>query len=90
MSDVNARVLQAEAINSHNTFQNPVAVAPQLWNEVQLITGKASIALPPMSVMQICLFEPFEPAIACQLEGGGLSPADTFIPARNTPNAVGE
>jgi alpha-N-arabinofuranosidase len=48
---VSGRVLSAPAINSHNTFDAPNAVEPQIFNGATLADGKLSVELPAKSVV---------------------------------------
>ena len=46
-----ARVLTAEAMNAHNTFEKPDAVKPSVFSAVSIEKGKLITTLPPMSVV---------------------------------------
>lgn len=48
---VGARVLTAEAMNAHNTFEKPDAVKPSVFSAVSIEKGKLITTLPPMSVV---------------------------------------
>lgn len=47
---VSGRVLTAEAINSHNTFDRPDAVRPKSMADVKLVGKTIGVTLPPKSV----------------------------------------
>ena len=53
VSNISAKVLSVQTMNAHNTFQNPVAVAPRALAEKRLMDGKVLITLPPMSLVQL-------------------------------------
>ncbi len=48
---VSARVLTAEAMNAHNTFEHPDAVKPAAFSAVSIEDGTLETTLPPMSVV---------------------------------------
>ena len=54
-SGVTGRILTAEAINAHNTFEHPDVVQPAPFAGAQLAGESLSIALPPRSVVVLAL-----------------------------------
>ena len=54
-SGVTGRILTAEAINAHNTFEHPDVVQPAPFGGAQLAGESLSIALPPRSVVVLAL-----------------------------------
>ncbi len=44
-------ILTAEALQDHNTFENPNAVEPSEFKEFELKNGKITLTLPPFSVV---------------------------------------
>jgi len=50
-----ATLLTGEAMNSHNTFDNPGNVVPVDYNKARFKDGKLSVELPPMSVILVSL-----------------------------------
>jgi alpha-N-arabinofuranosidase len=50
-SSVTGRVLTAEAINAHNTFEQPGLVKPAAFDGATLSGATLSIALPAKSVV---------------------------------------
>ena len=53
VSRVSGRVLTADVMNAHNTFDAPDAVAPADFSGARLDQGMLTIALPPMSVVAL-------------------------------------
>ena len=51
LSSVTGRVMTADAINAHNTFQEPDAVCPVPFEDARLKDDKLSARLPPRSVL---------------------------------------
>lgn len=56
VQNVQARVLTAQAINAHNTFDDPDAVAPTAFEDVSLDNSVLKAVLPPKSVVTIELW----------------------------------
>jgi alpha-L-arabinofuranosidase len=52
-SQVSGRVLQAAAMNSHNTFEQPEAVKPAAFHGAAIAGGDLSLTLPKMSVVAL-------------------------------------
>jgi alpha-N-arabinofuranosidase len=50
-STVQGRVLQAGAMNAHNTFEQPNVVTPQPFSGARLTADGLEILLPQMSVV---------------------------------------
>ncbi len=48
---VHGRVLQASAMNAHNTFENPNQVKPSSFNDARICEDGLEIVLPQMSVV---------------------------------------
>jgi alpha-N-arabinofuranosidase len=48
---VQGRVLQADAMNAHNTFENPERVRPQAFHGASLSGETLEIVMPKMSVV---------------------------------------
>lgn len=53
MAGVSGRILAAEAMNAHNTFEAPETVAPQSFDGATLDGGTLTVELPPMSVVAL-------------------------------------
>jgi alpha-N-arabinofuranosidase len=49
------RIITAERMNAHNTFDNPDAVGVKAFNGIAAAGGCLTVALPPMSVVTIAL-----------------------------------
>jgi alpha-N-arabinofuranosidase len=49
--EVTGRILTADAMNAHNTFEQPDAVKPAEFSEVEINDGKISAAIPSKSVV---------------------------------------
>lgn len=52
---VTGRLLTADAINSHNTFEQVKKVAPTSFTDVDMKDGKLIVHLPPKSVVQLAV-----------------------------------
>ena len=52
---VSGRVLTAEAMNAHNTFENPQAVRPTVFNDIQLAGDGFTATLPAKSIVVLQL-----------------------------------
>jgi alpha-N-arabinofuranosidase len=50
-SACDARVLTGDAMNSHNTFDDPDTVKPEAFDGVRLASGSAMVSMPPRSVI---------------------------------------
>jgi alpha-N-arabinofuranosidase len=48
-----ARILTADAMDSHNTFEAPHTVAPRRFDELDVAGGALRFELPPMSIVMI-------------------------------------
>jgi len=51
VSEFEGEILQSNAIQDHNDFENPEVVLPQSLNKVKVKKGIASLTLPPFSVV---------------------------------------
>ena len=51
VSEFEGEILQSNAIQDHNNFENPEVVLPQSLNKVKVKKGIASLTLPPFSVV---------------------------------------
>jgi len=49
--EITGRVLTADAINAHNTFEEPERVVPTQFDEHRLEQGGLTVKLPPKSVV---------------------------------------
>lgn len=54
-AQVSGRILTAEAMNAHNTFDEPNAVSPQAFDAVESKDGKWVVTLPPKSLVLLTL-----------------------------------
>jgi alpha-N-arabinofuranosidase len=54
-STVSGRILTAETINAHNTFENPDAVKPGSFDDAQLTDTTLTTTLPPKSIVVLKL-----------------------------------
>ncbi len=54
-SSVSGRILTAEAITSHNTFERPNTVAPTTFNGARLNGEQLTITMPPKSIVVLTL-----------------------------------
>ncbi|MBN2472794.1 MAG: alpha-N-arabinofuranosidase, partial [Anaerolineae bacterium] len=54
-SAVSGRVLTADAMTAHNTFDQPDAIRPQPFEGARLVDGGLEIALPAMSVVALTI-----------------------------------
>lgn len=54
-SDVSGRVLTADTMNSHNTFEDPEKVKPAEFTGYEAAESTLSIELPPMSVVALTI-----------------------------------
>lgn len=52
-SEVKGRVLQADVMNAHNTFEQPEVVTPQPFNGAMLTADGLDVRLPKMSVVAL-------------------------------------
>ncbi len=56
VSGVEGRILTADAINAHNTFEEPAAVAPEAFHGALLRGGILTIDLPAKSLVVLEVF----------------------------------
>lgn len=54
-SKVTGSILTASAMNAHNTFENPMAVKPEVFNGATLDNDELNILLPPMSIVVLTI-----------------------------------
>ena len=54
-NQVSARILTADALDTHNTFENPEAIKPEAFNGLSLRGSKLTGTIPAKSVMVITL-----------------------------------
>ncbi len=54
-ASVSGRILTAGAMTAHNTFEQPDAVRPVPFHGAQIVDGRLSIDLPPMSVVALTI-----------------------------------
>jgi len=52
-TQVSGRILTAEAMNAHNTFEHPDTVAPVPFDGARLEDARLTITLPPMSIVAL-------------------------------------
>jgi len=50
-ASVSGRILTADAMNAHNTFEQPNAVAPTAFDGARLDGDRLTITLPPKSIV---------------------------------------
>ena len=55
LNDVKARVLTADKLNAHNSFDNPENIKPEELEVVELNNNKLNITLPAASVTLVTL-----------------------------------
>ena len=55
LSSAPGRVLTASAINALNTFEQPTAVKPAIFNGSQIASGNLTVVLPPKSIVMLDL-----------------------------------
>jgi len=51
VSSVSGRILTADQMTAHNTFENPEVVAPAPFEGANIVEGRLKIDLPPMSLV---------------------------------------
>lgn len=51
ISKVSGRILTANTVNDHNTFENPNVVKPQSFEGAKIVNGKLNIKLPSKSIV---------------------------------------
>ena len=51
VKSISGKILAAKEINSHNTFDNPMEVVPEDFNEARINQGNLEMTLPPKSVV---------------------------------------
>ncbi|MFS0636249.1 alpha-N-arabinofuranosidase [Mesobacillus foraminis] len=54
-ANVTGRILTADSMNAHNTFEEPENVKPVAFEQVSVNENKLSITLPPMSVVVLAI-----------------------------------
>lgn len=52
---VEGQILQAETMDAHNTFEAPMNIGPQPFNDIQLDREQLSLTLPAMSILTLTL-----------------------------------
>jgi alpha-N-arabinofuranosidase len=52
---VTGRILHAEKLQNHNTFEDPNKIKPQIFSETKLIGSNLDLKMPPFSVMVLTL-----------------------------------
>jgi alpha-N-arabinofuranosidase len=53
--NVTGRVLTAESMNVHNTFESPETIQPTQFDQFSTSNGSLTISLPAMSVVALTL-----------------------------------
>lgn len=51
IKQVKGEILQAEELDAHNTFEQPEAVSPSLFDGAEIKDGKLTLTIPPFSVI---------------------------------------
>jgi alpha-N-arabinofuranosidase len=54
-ANVSGRILSADSMNAHNTFEEPDNVKPESFEQVEVNGSKLSVKLPPMSVVVLAI-----------------------------------
>lgn len=54
-ANVSGRILAADTMNAHNTFEEPENVKPVAFDQVDVTENKMSVKLPPMSVVVLAI-----------------------------------
>jgi len=55
VTDIGGSILTGESMDSHNTFDNPEAVRPQLFENFEKADGNIAFTLPPRSVVTLMM-----------------------------------
>ena len=55
VSGISGRILTAETMNAHNTFEQPNAVRPMTFNGARLSGETLTVQLPPKSLVVLTL-----------------------------------
>jgi len=50
---VSGRALSGDAMDAHNTFENPTRVQPQAFNGARLENGALTVWMPPASIVML-------------------------------------
>ncbi len=53
--DISAKIISAESLNAHNTFDNPEVVTIQPYNRIKIADNQLNIELPAASVLLVSL-----------------------------------
>ena len=53
MNKITGTILTADAMNDHNTFENPEKVSPKSFDSVSMLEGKFTAVLPAMSLVTL-------------------------------------
>ncbi|WP_121610885.1 alpha-N-arabinofuranosidase [Mesobacillus foraminis] len=54
-ANITGRILTADSMNAHNTFEEPENVKPVAFEQVSVSENKLSVTLPPMSVVVLAI-----------------------------------
>lgn len=57
IASLTAEALIGDTMDAHNTFENPANIEKQAYEGAELVDGKVSVTLPPMSVVSVYLKE---------------------------------